>query len=331
MTWTPGPKSSSTLPRLTLLLLLLLPGPCLAQEFYALWGGQKTQGTDEHTYSYSFEYLHNLSDNFVATFTWLNEGHVTNNHRDGHSLQLWYRYLTPERRFAFAAGFGPYRYYDTTVPAGQEDSTDAHGWGYMASGTASWYFHYPWVGILRYNYTHTSASITTQTYEFGLGYQFDPASKPGPVVPAASYGFSSDARSEITPMIGFSIVNNFNSPQGAAWGIEYRYHYTPYVDFTVSALDEGDSGVTKRRGLTAQAWLTRDFLDHQAAVGIGLGPYFAHDDDESGSQNSVLGLLTMTVTWRWSEHWLSRYYWYRTVTTDGRDTDVMMLGLGYAF
>jgi hypothetical protein len=45
----------------------------------------------------------------------------------------------------------------------------------------------------------------------------------------------------------------------------------------------------------------------------------------------VLGLLAMTATYRWTEGFRMRAYWYRTLTINGRDTDVAMLGLGYAF
>ena len=203
--------------------LLLASAGATAQELYALWGGQHTQSPDENTYSYSFEYLHNVNEHLVASFTWLNEGHVTNHHRDGHGLQLWYRWLTPERRWTFSLGAGPYRYYDTTVTEASENSTDAHGWGVMGSVAAHWYFHYPWVLQLRYNYTYTATSITTQTYELGFGYQFDRASRPGPVVPPAQYGFTFPERSEVTAMIGESIVNNLHSPSGTAWPVAYRY------------------------------------------------------------------------------------------------------------
>jgi hypothetical protein len=236
------------LARLTAALALLaLSGPMSAQELYALWGGQHTQSLDENTYSYSFEYLYNVNEHLVASFTWLNEGHVTNHHRDGHSVQLWYRWLTSDRRLTLSAGVGPYRYYDTTETEGQENSTDAHGWGVMGSAAATWYFHYPWVFQLRYNYTYTASSITTQTYQFGFGYQFDPSSGRGPVVPPAEYGFTYSERNQVTAMGGESIVNNFHSPKGLAWAVEYRYRLTPYVDVTATVIDEGDASVVKRK------------------------------------------------------------------------------------
>jgi hypothetical protein len=41
----------------------------------------------------------------------------------------------------------------------------------------------------------------------------------------------------------------------------------------------------------------------------------------------------MTAGYRFSSRWDARGYWYRTLTTNGRDTDVIVfgLGLGYRF
>ena len=49
------------------------------------------------------------------------------------------------------------------------------------------------------------------------------------------------------------------------------------------------------------------------------------------TRTQVLGLLTMTATYRFEAGFRLRAYWYRTLTTNGRDTDVVMLGLGFAF
>src|SRR5579864_9544861 len=88
--------------------LSVLCSPVLGQELSALGGGQYTPSLGEKTYSYALEYLENVNDNAYATFTWLNEGHVTNDHRDGYSAQLWLRSLSASRRFTLSAGVGPY-------------------------------------------------------------------------------------------------------------------------------------------------------------------------------------------------------------------------------
>jgi hypothetical protein len=45
----------------------------------------------------------------------------------------------------------------------------------------------------------------------------------------------------------------------------------------------------------------------------------------------VLPIVLVVASWRWSERWSTRGYWYRTVTTNGRDTDGMLIGMGYSY
>src|SRR5215831_10847777 len=189
--WLMSGVSSSRCGRVLLGVPLLAPAAAGAQEFYALDGAQYTRTLDELTYGFSFEYLQNVNDRLFATFTWLNEGHVTNHHRDGYSGQLWWRWLSGSRRLALSAGIGPYRYYDTTYLESSGATTDAHDWGALYSVAAHWYFRAPLVFQVRYNYAQTSTSISTNTLLVGVGYQFESAARPGPVVPAQLYDYSS--------------------------------------------------------------------------------------------------------------------------------------------
>ena len=304
--------------------------PAAAQELSAIVGAQHTPALREDSYAYLFEYRHNFNDAFFATYTWLNEGHVTNHHRDGLSGQLWVRWVSPGRLFTLAAGAGPYRYYDTTYVDALGRVTDAHDWGGMYSVSADWYYRNPWILQLRYNYVHTTTSISTHSLLLGLGYQFESAHAQGPV-PADGYHFSTPERSEVTAMLGNSVVNNFHSPHGVAYALEYRYKLTPYIDLAATALDEGDAHVVKRRGLAGEGYIRREFLEHRMDVGLGGGFYLARDQDEIGQRNKLLGIITMTMSYCFTEHWRTRAYWFRTVTVNGRDTDVALLGLGYMF
>jgi hypothetical protein len=125
-----------------LTILAALCSPAAGQELYALGGGQYTPSLHEKTYSYSIEYLENFNDYTYGTFSWLNEGHVTDHHRDGYSVQRWLRWPSASRRFTLSGGVGPYRYYDTTEIPGI-GTTDAHGWGVIGSVAAHWYFRNP--------------------------------------------------------------------------------------------------------------------------------------------------------------------------------------------
>jgi hypothetical protein len=321
-------------PRVWLALVLLslsLLCRVQAQELYLLAGGQRTSQLDENTYAYEGEYAENLSDHVFVSFTYLNEGHVTDHHRDGHSVQLWFRELSPSRRFDLSAGIGPYRYYDTTTDQSSGDTIDAHGRGLLFSLAAHWYLSTPWIMELRYDRVQTTSSINTDILLLGVGWQFDVSQRPGPVLPTAPFRFSSADRNELTAFIGKTVLNNFSSPEGLAWAVEYRRNLTPFIDVTGAFIDEGYAPAIKRQGVAVQAWLSRAFHDERASVGVGVGPYLARGEAIEGIDTRVLGLFTMTASYRFSARWDARLSWYRTVTNDSRDADVLLLGVGRSF
>ncbi len=294
-------------------------------------GGQHTPPLDETSYAYSVVYQHNVAEHAFLSFTWLNEGHVTQHHRDGFGLQGWLRWLNPDRTFDAAVGVGPYRYYDTTLHPTATTSINDHGFGVIYSAAVHSYAYAPFVLQLRYNRINSSSSFSTDTLLVGIGYQFEPGERPGPAVPPRSYEFASPERNELTLMLGSTTVNDFSSPTGAAGVLEYRRQLTPFIDATASAIDEGEAGPVKRRGLTAQLWLGRRFLDQRAMVGLGAGPYVAQDTNEGEVSTRTLGLLAMSISYEFTRRWRARGSWYRTVTTNSRDTDIIVLGIGRQF
>jgi hypothetical protein len=302
-----------------------------AQEVYLLVGGQSTPEIDETSYAFSVVYQHNLAEHAFLSFTWLNEGHVTEHHRDGFGVQGWLRWLSAHRTFDASVGIGPYHYYDTTLHPTTTTSINSHGSGMLYSAAVHWYALAPLLVQVRYNRAETPNSISTDTLLVGIGYQFESGDRPGPAVPPRSYGFSSPDRNELTLMLGSTTVNDFSSPTGTAGVLEYRRLLTPHVDATASAIDEGEAGPVKRRGLAAQIWTGRRFLDDRAILSLGAGPYVARDEDEGEASTRTLGLLTMSFSYEFSRQWHGRVSWYRTVTTNSRDTDIITLGIGRQF
>lgn len=314
---------------LAIFCLCCAAGSVHAQELYVLAGGQRTPEIDETSYAYSVVYQHNTAEHAFLSFTWLNEGHVTEHHRDGFGLQGWLRWLSATRTFDAAIGVGPYRYYDTTLHPTATTYLNEHGFGVLYSAAVHWYAFAPVVLQARYNRAETSTNISTDSLLLGIGYQFESGNRPGPVVPPRSYGFSSPERNELTLMLGSTTVNDFSSPTGMAGALEYRRILTPYIDATATAIDEGEAGHVKRRGLAAQLWAGRSFLDQRATLGLGVGPYLAWDENEANAR--ALGLLTMSLSYNFSPQWHGRASWYRTVTTNSRDTDIIVLGIGRTF
>ncbi len=318
------------------LWLALSPMPAQGQELLVLGGLQSTRSLEETSYGYAYSYQHNLGEHWYATFTYLNEGHVTNHHRDGHSVQLWWRYLAFERKLALSIGAGPYRYFDTTDRRQDGTYEDAHGWGLLASVAATWYVDGgPWMVQARYNRTQTPSSIKTNTWLLGVGYQLDRGSRAGPVVPPPGRT-DNVTQNELTVFLGQTIVNSFNSETSFAKAVEYRRGLARYVDGTISYINEGENGALRRNGVAAQAWLSRALFHDKLTLGVGVGPYYAIDLSEKAQASATTpsrwsGLLTMSASYRINEHWLARLSWNRTVTGYDRDTDVFLGGIGYRF
>jgi hypothetical protein len=137
-------------------------------------------------------------------------------------------------------------------------------------------------------------------------------------------------------MAGETILNSFESQTSAAEAIEYRRGLTHWLDGTIGYLHEG-SGITARRdGGTAQLWLTRAFLDERLTLGFGAGIYAAihhgkNGDDRDTGDGILSGLVSVSASYRVTQHWSARVTWNRVVTRYSRDTDVIQGGVGYRF
>jgi hypothetical protein len=75
----------------------------------------------------------------------------------------------------------------------------------------------------------------------------------------------------------------------------------------------------------------RTFLYDRFGLEIGVGPYLAYDYHGDHSVTKVEWLASLSGSIRFTEHWLLRATWHRVTTTNDRDTDLFMLGLGYRF
>lgn len=320
------------------LLLATLQHAAHGQELL-LMGGVHTNppihGDDDRSGVYAYSYQQNLTDRWYASYTYLNEGHVSGHHRDGHAAQLWWRWLTPGRRFAVSVGAGPYLYSDTADEQPDGSYSNHHGVGLLASAAATWYVSGgPWMVQARYNRAQTWSSFNSNTVLLGVGYQLDHGQRDGPFVAGRRTGALTG--DELTVFLGGSIVNSFASETEFAAAAEYRHGFWRGIEGTLSYLAEGSSEQVQRRGVAAQAWLSGGFFGDQLTLGIGAGPYYATTLQVRGpgadsSPSRWAGLLTLSASYRLSEHWLGRLSWNRVMTGYDRDADIFVAGVGYRF
>jgi hypothetical protein len=323
---------------LQLAMLIMVTSPVLpatAQELSLLAGHTRVTEVEEESYAWTLQYLQALNEHFAVSFSWLNEGHLDNHHRDGQTVQIWARAPVLDPRLSLSAGFGPYTWFDTARASEGASYGNDHGWGAVFSLGATWYSANRWFYQLRAQRIITDQNFDGTSFLAGVGYQLEPPASPGPVTKPVEIVDRVTAN-EITVYLGNSIANSFNSELGLAKAIEYRRGIARQVDWTVAWLHEGDAQLVRRNGVMTQVWLVRDFMEKRVALGVGGGLYYAVDkyrelQPGEESDDTLSGVVTATASYRFKGHWLTRVSWNRIVTNYSRDSDVILIGIGYRF
>ena len=313
-----------------LLALVALPGPVLAQEVFVRFGDTRETGSvnRSQTYSYGVTYFQGLGENLAWSVGYLNEGHVPSNKRDGLEFQGWARVNVFDRRLSLGVGAGPYLYWDTVLGATQPTYTDQHGVGAIFSAAANWYTDSRFIIQGKINYIITANSINTLSATIGLGYQLDKPTTPGPLT-GASPAPVQDLKNEITFFGGRTVTNAGKDYATETESLQYRLNLAPHFDWTVGWLNEHHP--VSRTGPTTEIWAGRTFLDDRFGLEIGVGPYLGYDYHGTHNITKVDWLASLSGSIRFTEHWLLRATWHRVTTTNDRDTDIFMLGVGYRF
>lgn len=318
-----------------LFLALLSNQNVLAEEVSFLGGSVHERDSRESTYSWDVQYLHDLNEHWAVTFSWLNEGHFENHHRDGQTLQLWGRIKPLGEELVLAAGIGPYQYYDTKWGQNTAVYEDDHGLGMISSVSATWYLNNRWFVLAQSNMINTSQSFNSFSILAGIGYQLEVPRFTDQAATSSS-GTGSRQPNEITVLGGQTIVNSLDLEKSAALMLEYRRSLWRYLEWTAGCLTEGDPGPIRRYGLTTELWLVRPFFDDRLTLGAGAGPYIARDGRRSqdfgyDDEATVAGLVSISAAYQIQPPWVLRFSWNRIVTNYNRDTDVALAGIGFRF
>ena len=260
-------------------LVVLVSYRPVAAQMLGLYAGRTEirDATHDKSHAWGLEYVEQVAPHFGLSLLYLNEGHHSDQRRDGFGMQAWARTSPLGGRLTLAAGVGPYYYFDTTR-RGQADYANDHGLGLIYSLAAVMQVADRWSLQLRLNRVDARKQFIDARKQFdanmvllGIGYQLDGA----PARSSATALYAAARPNEVTVFAGQTIVNSFESERGVAAGIEYRRAFSRHVEWTVGFLKEGDGHLVRRKGITGQGWLTQRALDDRISFGIGLGPYLA--------------------------------------------------------
>lgn len=313
-------------------VLLVCPVcPAWGQEISVFTGIIQQVDTRDRSQTGQLEYRDSLDRHFGWSLSYLNEGHFQNHRRDGGVGQVWIRTDALDHRLSFAAGLGPYYHFDTTTHGSESDFLNDHGWGALASISATWYTQHRWLFHLRANRVEASGDIDTFSVVLGVGYQLGPDRSVGPPKVQADCEKATD--NELTIFIGRAILNSFDADHAIAASAEYRRSLGKYVDWTLSWLSEGHNSKIIRNGITTQLWAVKAFFDDALALGAGAGAYRAIDLDTKDGRDSDLfsGIISFTGSYRVSGPWNVRLTFNRIITNYNKDADVILAGIGYRF
>lgn len=309
-----------------LLLIMLFPAcPALAQEIFFLSGGFR-YNTDSGSHSsqgyWSVGYSQGITDHTMFSITYLNEGHQPDHARDGLAPQIWLR--TSPSKVSFALGAGPYLFFDT-ISNDNNEKYIRRDVGLIGSATATWYGLSPFLLQARADYIHTFNDYNTFGWTVGVGYLLGDNARP------ASNDFSV-GKNEIDIYLGTTILN-VDHTEAASAAIEYRRKLLTHLDWSVGLLYEGDKRPVGRYGITTELWLAQEFFHDRLTLGIGAGPYIAHDKygQDNTQRDTLAGIISLTGAIRFTPNIGIRAIFHRIATDYDGDADVLMGGLAITF
>jgi len=290
-----------------------------------------------NTYTWGIEYRQPFSAHLAASFTWLNEGHLVDHHRDGQAAQLWWRSREDGPGIMFEAGIGPYHYYDTTnaeavnTPTGSQITFEnAHGWGVLASAAMDWYFRHGWFAQLRLNDIEAAGKVRSTALLAGVGYRF--GGRPDSKFQQSDSWFTVDPpRSEVDIMAGRAVLNSFRSESSSAQALSLRTKITAHFTASLTYTEAQHVPLDWHSGAAVQLWAETP-LTSVYSVGASVGVFITADRSATtDSATDPAGIVGITMAYDISSRWVARAIWNRTTTRDDDDSDIVLVGFGYRF
>ena len=305
-----------------------------ADELSLLLGSTRSSEHGYHARAWALDYQHNLSPHLALGISHVNEGHATNSHRDGAAVQLRARATVFDPRLTLVAGIGPFQYFNTQRESRDSPDEVHHGWGVIYSLAATWELGRSWFLHTRVQHIEAHKGFDATSILVGGGYRFgDVASGSGAGSISAEAG---TPRHEIGVFAGRVIANTFESQTAPAQAIEYRGRLAEPLEWSVTALNEGDTGPVRRYGIASQLWVTQTLGSERFRLGAGVGPYALlrvrkNEPQTDATEDRLAGIASLTMAYDVTPAWRVRFIFNRVFAEHSRDTDVILLGVGHRY
>jgi hypothetical protein len=305
----------------------------LAQDASILAGSMGVRENDQNSFAVQLGYAQRLGDYTAVSAEYVNEGHPAMHHRDGIAGQFWLHTKVPEKGWSFAAGAGPYFYFDTTP--GRESQTNPqayrndHGWGAMVSASVKYHLASSTYVELKASRIKGLSGHDSDILLVGVGYEL------GSTPRAVRLENAERGDNTLLLLRSRSIVNSLNSEQSSGGAIEYRRTIHENLELSAMLLNEGKVGTLDRKGVVTQAWLMRPFTE-RTVLELGAGVYTMRDKTERDNPaqedtTHVAPIASVGVRYRFNSSLRAQLSWSRVITNYHRDSDLFLLGAGVTF
>jgi hypothetical protein len=283
---------------------------------------------------------------FAWSLSYLNDGHFPGHHRDGVTGEVWLPFNFANEHVTVSLGGGPFYYFDTQYANNPSGFADVHAWTWLLSADLRVHLwsrasEPGWFVDLRYDWSSPSKDIETHSLFWGVGYRMYSDFTIGSSTQNTVEGF---AQNEVAGYYGKTVVNSLAPPASRAEAVEYRRQVGfEFTRLSVSFLNEGNSALIRRNGITYEAWLEPSFWEGNASLGGGFGGYTAVDKYQPSAGRHVSYVVSATLSARFlnlipgiratelGQRVNFRFTWHRIVTDYNRDTDILLFGLGCRF
>lgn len=347
---------------------------CIAPAAHAqmvTWGPARSYDVDssESTLrSYRLGYVQKVRRDFSLSLDYLNEGHFEGHHRDGYALEASLRVVPfGLQRVSLYGGLGAYYYFDTQRD-GAGVSRDRHGLAPVVTLRAAYKFSRKWESIVTFDSVFPGNDVRVHSIGLNIGYWMDGGGGPSAMIarkasarPAGTSPASAEDlaeprglleakpstaepetpatdRDELSVYAAFTVINVAGNPRSDGASIEYRLRlrnsYDYHYDLSFAWLNEGDSRVSRRNGVSAQLWPVRSDAFGRMEVAVGVGAYVFIDKRRpvapgQGPSGAVAPVVSILVgSERSAKGWFVRALWDRVVSNYDRDADVWRVGFG---
>lgn len=294
------------------------------EAYFIYGGGHATEGGSINGPHLQLGVKEHLGRYFSLGAAHLNEGHAdqngAHNHRDGFALMAW-RDTPVSERAEIQFGAGPYFSMNTAYIDGSQRD-DKH-WGLLAAAALVYRLNDAGLGLrAQVNYVKMPATFDTMTVMLGVSQEL--GGDDGRQSPRL--GDDGGARTQIGVWMGSAVTNRTGQQGHAGYQLEVERAIDQALHYSISVIDEGNSGLTNRAGVAAQAWYLAP-PQGKWTFSAGAGPYVAHESHPGDAGMKLLGVISFRAERDMGRGLKFAARFSRIVSGYDKDEDLFQLGI----